>query len=190
MMGGDHHEPAGAQDPVDLPQSADPVVDMVDDEGEQGAVDAGVLQPVERLAEAVHPEVGPGRRSAAGEAHHVGAGIEADERGPPCDHRLGVEARATAGVEDGETVDVAQQVEHRRAVVQGVVGPRLGVALEVLGEGSPVAGQVAAPSHVGRGAFMTRRAAGEVGAPWAGCGGAGARRGGRLWPPRLARWPG
>ena len=108
---------------------------MVDDQGQHGGVERRIVEPVQGPAEVVRAE-GRGRRDPPGrQPNHGGAGVEAHDLGAMSHELGGVEAGAAAGVEDAHPGHVAEQVEHGRPVVEGVVGAVLGVAGIVPGEG-------------------------------------------------------
>lgn len=122
---------AGAQHPPQFSQRGDAVVEVMDNECENDGVDRPVVNPVQRLREVMDSEGRAVAETCARKFDHPDALIEADHLRPAGQKLLGVEARATAGIENQPPIDVSEQREHRGPVVQRVVRTDRGMRLEV-----------------------------------------------------------
>jgi hypothetical protein len=102
---------------------------VVDHEREQRGVDRGVAQPAERRSQVVDVQLCAVAHTRPREVDHPCAAVEADHSRAAFQQLLGVEAGAAARVEHRQAGHVPQQLQHRRAVVERVVGAGGCVAL-------------------------------------------------------------
>ncbi len=97
---GRQYEPTSRTEyPEQLSQQGPPVVDMVEDEGEDCGVERFVGELDEWLAEIVNVELGPVADAGPGEVDHAGTLVDANHRGAAGDEAFGVQARTAAGIE-------------------------------------------------------------------------------------------
>src|SRR5262245_39282109 len=126
--------PARSQDPLDLSQGKDPIVEVVDHERHHRRVEAFLVQPVEGRAQVVYPDLDPIAASEASETNHLRALIEGNDVGPPSEEFLRVDARTASDVQDPSPAHIAEQLEDSRPVVEGVVRADLHLTLVPLRE--------------------------------------------------------
>lgn len=120
---------------MQLAQCTDPVVEVVQHEGEDHEVLAVVGQPGQRLGQSSDAYVSVCAETLTGQAHHLGALVERGDLRATGEELLGVQTRAATRVENPQTRHVARQGEHRRTVAESVVGAGLCVHGEVVREG-------------------------------------------------------
>jgi hypothetical protein len=119
---------------MELAESRGAPVDVVDHEGQEGGVEAPVIEPVERSLQVVHANVEPIPDPPTGETNHLRALIEADDLGSARDQLLGVEPWAASGVQDPLILHITEERENGRAIVERVVGTGGGVEFILLRE--------------------------------------------------------
>jgi hypothetical protein len=117
-----------------LAQGTNPIVQMVEHKRHQRRVEALILKPVKRRPEIVHADVEALTCSPSGESNHGRAVIEANDLSAEGEQRLGVEAWPASRVEYALSADSAEQPEHGRAVIEGVVSAVGSVTLVFAGK--------------------------------------------------------
>ena len=127
VVGADNEDAVASEDPVDLAKEADPVVDLVVDESVDGDVDALVFDPGERVFQRVDPEIGFLADSCSGQFDHPGRGVASRHLGSPLDQFCDIDARSTSGVQHPLALDVTDQLEHGRPVIESVARRGSGV---------------------------------------------------------------
>ncbi len=120
---------------ADFAEEADPVRHVVVRQRAQNDVDRLALDPRQRVIKRVDAKPGTVANTSSGALDHRRRGIAADYFRVPGEQLFDVEARAARRIEHALAVDVSEEPQRRRTVVQGVVRGGRGVLLVLSREG-------------------------------------------------------